>query len=89
MPIFTHEPNGAPRAKNKYIMGRRNWCAMHWDNTTGDLVFDLRVEKEKGVGTSVGLVIDSFFHLIRTTDGFQVYGASATATVGAKHMRTS
>lgn len=57
LPIFTHEPNGAPRAKNKYIMGRRNWCAMHWDNTTGDLVFDLRVEKEKGVGTSVGYMV--------------------------------
>ncbi|KAI6150305.1 hypothetical protein BKA82DRAFT_4461602 [Pisolithus tinctorius] len=25
-----------------------------WDNRTGEMIFDLRVEKEKGVGTSVG-----------------------------------
>ncbi|KAL4076965.1 hypothetical protein V8B97DRAFT_1866259 [Scleroderma yunnanense] len=54
MPIFTHEPDGTPRMKNKYIMGRRNWCAIRWDRSTRDVVFDLRVEKEKGVGTSVG-----------------------------------
>ncbi|KAF9246124.1 hypothetical protein BU15DRAFT_84931 [Melanogaster broomeanus] len=57
MPIFTHEPDGTPRAKNKYIMGRRNWCAIWWDSYTGDLVFDIRVEKEKGLGDSVGYVI--------------------------------
>lgn len=54
VPIFTHEPDGTSRMKNKYIMGRRNWCAVRWDHRTGDVVFDLRVEKEKGVGTSVG-----------------------------------
>ena len=54
MPIFTHEPDGTARMKNKYIMGRRNWCAVRWDRHTGDVVFDLRVEKEKGVGTSIG-----------------------------------
>ncbi|KAI6039939.1 hypothetical protein EDC04DRAFT_1590102 [Pisolithus marmoratus] len=54
MPIFTHEPDGTVRAKNKYIMGRRNWCAVWWDSRTGEITFDLRVEKEKGVGTSFG-----------------------------------
>ncbi|KAI6036071.1 hypothetical protein BKA83DRAFT_104189 [Pisolithus microcarpus] len=33
--------------KNKYIMGRRNWCAVQWDSRTGEVIFDLR-------GTSVG-----------------------------------
>jgi hypothetical protein len=42
-------------------MGRRNWCAVRWDFNTGELVFDIRVEKEKGFGESVGYV----FVLIR------------------------
>ncbi|KAH7889248.1 hypothetical protein F5I97DRAFT_1934198 [Phlebopus sp. FC_14] len=54
MPVFTQEPNGTPRLKNKYIMGRRNWCAVQWDDRTGEMVFDIRVEKEKGLGASVG-----------------------------------
>jgi len=35
-------------------MGRRNWCQVEWDPTTGDLVFDIRVEKEKGLGETIG-----------------------------------
>jgi hypothetical protein len=35
-------------------MGRRNWCKVNWDEGTGDLVFDIRVEKEKGHGQTVG-----------------------------------
>ncbi|KIJ16745.1 hypothetical protein PAXINDRAFT_180062 [Paxillus involutus ATCC 200175] len=54
LPLFPQEPNGTPRVKNKYIMGRRNWCAVRWDFNTGELVFDIRVEKEKGFGESVG-----------------------------------
>ncbi|KAI6117739.1 hypothetical protein EDD16DRAFT_1885290 [Pisolithus croceorrhizus] len=52
--LFTHEPDGTVRSKNKYIMGRRNWCAVRWDGRTGEVMFDLRVETEKGLGTSVG-----------------------------------
>lgn len=55
IPLFTNEPNGAA-AKSKYVMGRRNWCSVRWDNATGDLEFDLRVEKVKGLGTTVGWV---------------------------------
>lgn len=40
-------------------MGRRNWCQVDWNPKNGELVFDLRVEKEKGVGTTVGYVVDS------------------------------
>jgi hypothetical protein len=54
MPLFTHDPDGTPREQNKFIMGRRNWCAVWWDRNSGELVFDIRVEKEKGVGESVG-----------------------------------
>ncbi|EPQ58419.1 hypothetical protein GLOTRDRAFT_36442 [Gloeophyllum trabeum ATCC 11539] len=52
MPIFQKDTNGTP-LKNKYIMGRRNWCGVRWDQASGDLVFDICVEKEKGIGTTV------------------------------------
>lgn len=56
IPLFTHDPDGTPRDKNKFIMGRRNWCAVGWDRNSGELVFDIRVEKGKGLGESVGYV---------------------------------
>lgn len=55
MPLFTHEPDGASRV-NKYIMGRRNWCAVWWEPNSGEMVFDIRVERGKGLGESVGYV---------------------------------
>ncbi|KAK7467073.1 hypothetical protein VKT23_004134 [Stygiomarasmius scandens] len=56
MPVFQTETDGTSR-KQKFIMGRRNWCQTNWDEATGDLLFDLRVEKEKGLGTSVGYLV--------------------------------
>ncbi|KAI0071818.1 hypothetical protein K474DRAFT_1712149 [Panus rudis PR-1116 ss-1] len=53
IPLFTNDTDGSP-PKNRYIMGRRNWCSVKYDHTTGDLVFDIRVEKQKGYGTTVG-----------------------------------
>ena len=35
-------------------MGKRNWCMVDWEEQTGELVFDIRVEKEKGYGKTVG-----------------------------------
>lgn len=55
IPLFSTDTNGSPR-KQKYIIGRRNWCSINWDGVTGDLVFDIRVEKEKGIGQTVGYV---------------------------------
>ncbi|EIW84986.1 hypothetical protein CONPUDRAFT_162294 [Coniophora puteana RWD-64-598 SS2] len=56
VPLFENDTDGSPR-KHKYVMGRRNWCSTHWDNQTGELVFDIRVEKEKGLGISVGYAV--------------------------------
>lgn len=56
MPLFTQEPDGTPREDNKYIMGRRNWCAVWREMSSGEMVFDIRVEREKGFGKSVGYV---------------------------------
>jgi len=53
LPIFQTETNGSPR-KQKFIMGRRNWCSIQRDRLTGDLVFEIRVEIEKGHGRTVG-----------------------------------
>jgi hypothetical protein len=48
-------------------MGRRNWCHAEVDKTTGDCIFDIRVEKEKGSGVTLGSVrfsIGSFIALL-------------------------
>jgi len=37
-------------------MGRRNWCSVDWEDQTGELIFDVRVEVEKGCGVTVGYV---------------------------------
>jgi len=37
-------------------MGRRNWCQSEIDPATGELVWDIRVEKQKGLGETVGYV---------------------------------
>ncbi|KAF9484877.1 hypothetical protein BDN70DRAFT_871851, partial [Pholiota conissans] len=52
-PIFKREPTGGTR-KQKYIMGRRNWCSVEQDEQTGAMVFDIRVEREKGGGVTAG-----------------------------------
>ncbi|KAF8626225.1 hypothetical protein AX15_004912 [Amanita polypyramis BW_CC] len=54
-PLFSDDTDGSQR-KQKHIMGRRNWCQITWESSTGELIFDLRVEKEKGIGTTVGYV---------------------------------
>ena len=53
--MFTTDTTGG-NPKSKYIMGKRNWCAVNWDPASGDLIFDIRVEKEKGHGQTVGYV---------------------------------
>jgi hypothetical protein len=40
-------------------MGRRNYTSVEYSTLKGDLIFDIRVEKEKGAGESVGFVFSS------------------------------
>jgi hypothetical protein len=35
-------------------MGRRNWCSITLEQSSGQLLFDIRVEKETGQGETVG-----------------------------------
>lgn len=51
--LFATAPDGKP-SKSKYIFGARNWAKVIWDEQTGELEFDLRLEKEKGGGATVG-----------------------------------
>jgi len=53
VPIFKSDTDGS-KPKSKYIMGRRNWCEITLEETSGDLSFDIRVEKKKGYGETVG-----------------------------------
>jgi len=52
IPLFKRGTKGQVR-KKKNIFGRRNYCIVHYDEDSMELVFDIRVEKEKGVGTTV------------------------------------
>ncbi|KAI0035970.1 hypothetical protein K488DRAFT_76303 [Vararia minispora EC-137] len=55
IPLFQTDTDGA-RLKSPYIIGRRNWCSISRDTESGEMVFDLRVEKMKGHGVTVGYV---------------------------------
>ncbi|KZT28528.1 hypothetical protein NEOLEDRAFT_1154428 [Neolentinus lepideus HHB14362 ss-1] len=52
LPLFQKDTNGSA-LKQRYIMGKRNWCAVRWDAASGDVVFDICVEKERGGGATV------------------------------------
>ncbi|PPQ68508.1 hypothetical protein CVT26_003447 [Gymnopilus dilepis] len=52
-PIFAKDTNGQSR-KQKFIMGRRNWCSFRYDEASREVTFDIRVEREKGGGITVG-----------------------------------
>jgi len=52
-PLFDKDTDGS-KPKSQYIMGRRNWCSVSLKQPSGDLLFDIRVEKEKGNGETVG-----------------------------------
>ncbi|KAI5124487.1 hypothetical protein M0805_003014 [Coniferiporia weirii] len=56
MPLFTRDTDGST-GNSKVVMARRNYCAVYYDISNGELVFDIRVEKEKGYGTTVGYVV--------------------------------
>lgn len=49
VPLFDQDLAGRAQ-KDKYIMGSRNWCAVEYAESTGELEFDLRIETEKGNG---------------------------------------
>lgn len=54
IPLFDVEPHDGSKRSQKFIMGKRNWCGVRWDGQTGDLVFTLFIEKEKGGGQTKG-----------------------------------
>ncbi|KAF8522090.1 hypothetical protein BU17DRAFT_45307 [Hysterangium stoloniferum] len=58
VPLFERDPNGTG-SKSKYIMGRRNWCQVEWNGTTGELEFKIQVEREKGIGETSGYLISA------------------------------
>lgn len=51
VPLFETDLQGRPH-KDKHIMGARNWCAVTYSEETQELEFDLKIETEKGNGTT-------------------------------------
>lgn len=58
MPVFEYDLNDQ-KQNDRFIMGARNWCAVKRDATTGDLEFELRIEKEKGSGITKSYPVKS------------------------------
>lgn len=56
LPLFDKDTDGS-KPKSHYIMGRRNWCSISMKQPSGDLLFDIRVEKEKGKGETLGYTV--------------------------------
>ncbi|KAK0529237.1 hypothetical protein OC834_001526 [Tilletia horrida] len=56
VPLFEEDPQGN-KSNTKYIWGGRNWCAVTHLPATGELEFDLRIEKEKGQGVTKGYAV--------------------------------
>ncbi len=53
VPLFDKDTDGS-KPKSRYVMGRRNWCCITLKQPSGDMLFDIRVEKQKGHGETVG-----------------------------------
>lgn len=49
--LFEIDTNGE-KCSFPYVMPRRNWTSIEFDNETGNLVYDIKVEIEKGSGTT-------------------------------------
>ena len=62
VPLFQTDTDGS-KPKSPYIMGRRNWCRITLEQPTANLLFDIRVEKEKGHGETVGYEYASYLSL--------------------------
>jgi hypothetical protein len=71
-------------------MGRRNWCCITLKQPSGDLLFDIRVEKEKGQGETVGYAI-SLPHLgyVRFIVPLQVFYSGTSATMDSQGRQMS
>jgi hypothetical protein len=50
IPLFKYGPNGESQQK-KNILGQHNYCIVYYEDSMS-LVFDIRAEKEKVVGTT-------------------------------------
>ncbi|KAJ3562891.1 hypothetical protein NP233_g9293 [Leucocoprinus birnbaumii] len=52
MPLFAKDTDGSSR-RQKYVMGRRNWCSVNWDRNTGNMNYSLQIERQKGNGVTM------------------------------------
>ena len=89
VPLFEREPDGSSRGQ-RYIMGRRNYCEIDWDRSSGDVIFDVRIEKEKGVGQTVGCVsspstIPLFCNPSSSCHSMTLANCCSPATPSARH----
>ncbi|ORY35022.1 putative plasma membrane protein [Naematelia encephala] len=56
IPLFKTDTDGRPM-KKKIVQPRRNYAAVEYEESTGNLVFDFRVEKAQGAGETVSYLV--------------------------------
>jgi len=55
-PLFAKDTDGS-KPRSQYIMAKRNWCSITLEQPSGELLFDIRVEKARGHGETIGYSI--------------------------------
>ncbi|CCO27778.1 putative protein YGR266W [Rhizoctonia solani AG-1 IB] len=58
IPLFRTDTDDTP-LKQPFIMGRRNYTSVELDDQTGSLNFDIRIERMKGSGDTVGYLVQA------------------------------
>ena len=84
LPIFVQDTDGTP-SKGKFIMGRRNWCSVRLEKSTGELSFDIRVERQKGYGETVGYV-PTYFRPPLDCIHLLTHQNSSVAVISSRHL---
>jgi len=56
VPLFAFDTDGTSKHALQTVMGRRNFVTGEFDESTGNLVFSIQVEKTQGSGTTVPYV---------------------------------
>lgn len=58
IPLFTQDTDGT-KLKRPFVLARRNYAAIIYNEHTGELNFEFRVEKAPGVGAAVPYTVAS------------------------------
>jgi hypothetical protein len=65
-------------------MAKRNWCSITLEQPSGELLFDIRVEKARGHGETIGHVIFNHPGFLNLSSSLQVSYTSTSPTMDSQ-----